>query len=203
MALFKKKDFEIQIDKATHLLVLDQKWHELFNDKKPARVLRIEKELNTLVKSQGTLNTELKEYQNLKKQIMSEIVNSMGVAYDDNDKDALKKMEKNKRYIDQINKKLDHHESALTSIPEKISSKNKELVNATMNNFYHEMNDSKEKSIALERKVIELKKEIQETIIKRDEAKEKFQKLYGYIHDIVGADIIEQYDRHFIGDKND
>lgn len=203
MALFKKNDFEIQIDKTTHLLVLDQKWHELFKDQKPAKVKKLEKDLNDLLKIQGTLTTEHKEYINLKKQMMDEIVRSMGEAYDEKDKAALKKMDKNKKYIDQINKKLEHHEKELTTIPEKISEKNKELVSATMNTFYHTMMESKLNSTKLEEKVIELKETIKDTIIKRDEAKEHYQHLYGYIHDVVGADIIEQYDRHFIGDNND
>lgn len=203
MALFKKNNIEIQIDKSTHLLVLDKKWHELFKNKKPPKVKKIEKELNDLLKIQGTLTTEHKEYLNLKKQMMDEIVNSMGEAYDDNDKAALKKMEKNKKYIDQINKKLEHHETELITIPEKISAKNKELVNLTMHTFYHTMMQNKTNSSVLEAKVNALKEEIKETIIKRDEAKEHYQNLYGYIHDVVGADIIEQYDRYFIGDNND
>jgi len=203
MALFKKSNIEIQIDKTTHLLVLDQKWHELFKDKKPPKVKRIEKELNDLLKIQGNLTTEHKEYLNLKKQMMDEIVTNMGEAYDEKDKAAFKKMDKNKKYIDQINQKLKHHEKELTTIPEKISGKNKELVNATMNTFYHTMMDSKLEATNLENKVVELKEEIKDTIINRDEAKEHYQQLYGYIHDVVGADIIEQYDRYFIGDNND
>ena len=203
MALFKKSNIEIEIDKTTHLLVLDQKWHELFKGNKPSKVKRLEKELNDLLKVQGNLTTEHKEYLNLKKQMMDEIVNNMGEAYDENDKAALRKMEKNKKYIDQINKKLEHHEKELALVPEKISQKNKELVSATMNTFYHTMMESKKSSADLEEKVITLKEEIKDTIIKRDEAKEHYQHLYGYIHDVVGADIIEQYDRYFIGDNND
>ena len=81
MALFKKADIEIEIEKSTHLLVLDQKWHALFKDKKPNKVKKLEKELNDLLKIQGKLTTEHKEYFNLKKQMMDEIVRSMGEAY--------------------------------------------------------------------------------------------------------------------------
>ena len=203
MPLFGKKDVEIEIDKNTHLLVLDQKWHELFRDGKPGKVLRLEKELNDLLKKQGTCTTELKEYSELKKKMMDEIVNSMKEAYDEKDKAAIKKMEKNKKYIDQINKKLEHHQRELTDMPERISEVNKKLVNATMHCFYHTMTQRRQKSDELEEEVTQLKAKFSDTIIRRDEAKELYQQLYGYIHAVVGPDIIEQYVRYFAGDNND
>ncbi len=203
MSFLKRNSIEIEIDKNTHLLVLDQKWHELFNDKKPSRIKTIEKEVNDLLKKQGTYNTELKEYSTLKKKMMDEIVESMKEAYDDKDKTALKQMEKNKKYIDQINKKLEHHQKELTDIPEKISEANKKLVNATMKNFYHTMIDSKKQATLLEQEVKDIKEKIKEVIIRRDEAKGLHQQLYGYIHDVVGPDIIEQYDKYYEVNKND
>ncbi len=203
MAFFKKKDMEFDIDKKTHLLVLDQKWHQLFKGRKPLRIAALEKELNQLLKKQGTYTTELKEYSGLKKKMMDEIMGSMGQAHDDDDPSAKKQMERNKNYIEQINKKLEHHQAGLSDLPEKIAETNKKLVNATMKHFYHTMREKKEKAADLEKDVVRLKQEISETIIKRDEAKEEYQKLYGYIHDVVGFDIIEKYDRYYSGDSDD
>ncbi len=203
MAFFKKKDMEFDIDKTTHLLVLDQKWHQLFKGRKPLRIAVLEKELKQLLKKQGTYTTELKEYSALKKKMMDEIMESMGQVYDEENSSAKKQMEKNKNYIEEINKKLEHHHAGLTDLPEKIAETNKKLVNATMKHFYHTMREKKENAELLERDVIRLKEEISETIIKRDEAKEEYQKLYGYIHDVVGFDIIEKYDKYYSGDKDD
>lgn len=199
--MFGKKDIEISIDKNTHLLTLDVKWHELFKDKKPLKVQGLERELNNLLKRQGTLNTELKEYQALKKKMMDEIVQNMGGTYDDNDKKARKKLDRNRNYIEQINKKLEDYEKELETIPDKILQKNKQLVSVTMNHFYLTMLKRKERANELEDTVVELKEKIQKAIIERDEAKEYYQQLYGYIHDVVGASIIEQYDKYYIGDK--
>lgn len=199
--MFGKKDFEISIDKNTHLLTLDVKWHELFKNKKPIKVQILEKELNNLLKRQGTLNTELKEYQALKKKMMDEIVQNMGGTYDDNDKKARKKLDRNRNYIEQINKKLGDYEKELETIPDKILEKNKQLVSVTMNHFYLTMLKRKERANELEDTVVELKEKIQKAILERDEAKEYYQQLYGYIHDVVGASIIEQYDKYYIGDK--
>ena len=196
-----KKELEITIEKSTHLLILDTKWHELFKNKKPLKVQTLEKELGNLLKRQGLLTNELKEYQNLKKKMMNEIVQNMGGTYDDSDKKARKKLDRNRNYIEQINKKLENHEKELDGIPDKIQEKNKQLVSATMNYFYLTMLKGKETANELEASVIELKEKIQTTILARDEAKEHYQQLYGYIHDVVGASIIEQYDKYYIGDK--
>lgn len=203
MALFKKKDFELVVDKNTHILVLDQKWHELFKGSKPMRIQGIEKRLKGLLKEQGTLNTELKDYRGLKQKMMDDIVQGMGGLNDSSDKKALKAMEKNKKYIEQINAKLKHHEERIAVLPDKITETNKELVNATMKHFYHTMMDRRKRAEKLELEVIRLKEEIKEAIIVRDEAKEHHQQLYGYIHDVVGPGIIEQYDRYYVGDSND
>jgi len=203
LPFFKRNEFEVVIDKNTHLLVLDQKWHELFKGKKPTRIGKLEKELNVLLKKQGAYTTELKEYRKLKKKLMGDIVQGMSDAYDASDKIALKQMGKNKKYVEDINRKIEHHETELSYIPEKIADKNRELVTATMNHFYHTMISRKERASALEDEVIRLKEEIKEAIIERDEAKEYYQQLYGYMHDVVGNKVIEQYDRHYQGEQDD
>lgn len=203
MGLFGKKDIELVVDKKVHLLVLDQKWHELFKGKKPLRIQQLEKKLNDLLKEQGTLTTELKEYQKLKQKMMAEIVNGMSDAYDGQDKKALKTLERNKKYIEQINSKLEHHENRLAKVPDLIQETNKELVNATMKQFYQTMLSRKQTADRLEDEVKRLQIEIREAIENRDQAKAHHQELYGYIHDVVGPSIIEQYDRYYIGDSDD
>lgn len=201
LGFFRRDNFEVQIDKTIHLLVLDNKWHELFDGKKPIRVQSIERKLNGLLKEQGSLNTQLKEYVQLKKKMMDEIVSHMGSANDGSDPSALKTMERNRKYIEQINAKMDKIEERLTTLPEKISEANRELVTATMSQFYHTMLEDKQEAKKLDEKVKTLKEEIKETIIRRDEKNEEYQKLYGYMHDVVGSDVISQYDAYYIKDS--
>lgn len=132
---------------------------------------------------------------------MDEIVSQMGNANDGSDPNALKTMEKNRKYIEQINTKMDKIEERLTVLPEKISEANRDLVTATMSQFYHTMLEDKQAAKKLDEKVHTLKEEIKETIIRRDEKNEEYQKLYGYMHDVVGSDVISQYDAYYIKDS--
>lgn len=197
--MFKKKDIELEIEKDVHLLVLDNKWHELFRGKKPPRIVMLENKINKLLQEQGKFNTEIKEYQQLKKKMMADIVNHM----DGSSPESLKIMDKNRKYIDDINKKLEHHEKVLTELPSQISECNKELVKATMSCFYKELQKVRNKSLMLDEEFLALKNKIKETVVKKNETKEEYQKLYGYIHDVVGIQVIEQYDRYYNGDQND
>ncbi len=197
MAWFNKNK-QIHIDKKTHLLVLDQKWHELFKDNKPGKVIALEKKLNSLLKEQGKLTTESKEYYNLKKKIMQDIVDGMSLATSDNEKEAYHKMEKNRRYIEEINDKLKQYENRLDQLPIKIDQTNRELVSVTMNIFYLEMLEVRKKAQKHDENVQKLREEIKEEIIIRDETKERSDALYSFIHDVVGSDIIEQYDEYYL-----
>lgn len=52
------------------LLILDQKWHQLFLDNKPKEIERLEQKLNKQLATQGKLNQELKDMKVLKKKLI-------------------------------------------------------------------------------------------------------------------------------------
>ena len=99
------------------ILTLDNKWHRLFNMMEPDRELkRLEENLNSLLKLQGKMNTESKSIKKIKKKLMDEIVQLM----DCNDSASNKKIEENKRLIEECNEKLDDYQDKLLDIPAQI-----------------------------------------------------------------------------------
>ena len=61
--------------KKVPLLILDQKWLNLFQPhEKTKRLKQLESELLKLVKEQGKLNQDIKEMEKLKKQLLDKIV---------------------------------------------------------------------------------------------------------------------------------
>ena len=101
-------------EKKIPILTLDNKWHRLFTQTNPNKtILRLEEELNDLLKKQGKATTESKDIKRLKKKLMQEIVeNAEGTAEGNNQK-ALKKMEDNKRLINECNERLTMYEDQL------------------------------------------------------------------------------------------
>ena len=90
--------------KRVPVLTLDNKWHRLFTMMEPDKKLKaLETEVNNLLKRQGKLNTESKSIKLIKKKLMDEIVQLM----DTNDSSSEKKIEENRRLIEECNQKLD------------------------------------------------------------------------------------------------
>ena len=89
------------------IVTLDHKWHQLFSRvEKTEYIAEKEKELNILLKRQGKVNTETKDIRRLKKKLMEEIVELM----ENNDAASVKKIEENKRLINECNEKIESYQ---------------------------------------------------------------------------------------------
>lgn len=149
----KKEDFEAALkDKKVPILVLDQKWHRLFAiHGKTEEIKQVESQLNSLLAEQGKLNNELKELKKVKKQLMDNIVENMDdAAMGENDKLRTKKLEEDKRLIDDINNKIDEKEDTLLDIPKQINDVNRELMLLSMDYFYGKLRVNQEQAKEIE-----------------------------------------------------
>lgn len=191
----------VQISKEFPPLTLDQKWHELFNGRKTAKMKLLEKQLNDLLKLQGKLNNEYKEYSMLKKNLMSEIIKTMPDAFESNNEHSLDTLAKNKRFVENINEKLERYEKRLATLPKEINEVNNELLNHSMDYCYKQMNSIRNEFSSLDDRINKLREEIKELMIKKNESQEQYERMYSYMHDVVGADIMEQLDiKHGVRD---
>lgn len=199
---FKKPDskiMEVTINKKVHHLTLDNRWHELFKENKSRKIKSLENKLNNLIKEQGKLNNDYKEYTALKKKVMTDIVTNMSQACEEENNKAIENMDKNKNYITEINKKLDSIENRLVKLPQEIEQTNKSLLESSMADCYARMIASKIKINSYEEQVNELRNKLKELVIEKNENQEQYEKLYTYMHDLVGRDVIEQFDNMYLG----
>ena len=122
-------------DKQVPILVLDEKWHRLFAvHGKPDEIHETENELNALLARQGKLNEELKQLKKVKKQLMESIVANMdGTTSEDMDAQREKKLDEDKRLIDETNQKMEENEDELLEIPRQIRDVNRKLMLQSMN----------------------------------------------------------------------
>lgn len=201
--LFKPKNkIEIKMNLKTHPLTLDQRWHTLFAEKKTRKMKSLEDELNQLLKNQGQYHNDFKQYAQLKRKIMSDILEGMPEAFEEENNPSLQKMDKNKKYIEEINEKLDYIEQQLINIPKKIEEVNGELLQLSMSLCYERMLKNKEILNDLDERISKLREQLKELAVKKIESKEEYDKLYSYMHDMVGANVIEQFDQAYLGGKN-
>lgn len=184
------------------MLTLDQRWHTLFAKKKPRQIKLLEDKLNNLIKEQGQCNNDLKEYTLLKKKILQDIIEKMPEAFENEDNNSLKSMDKNRNYIEEINHKLEVLENKAISFPKKIEEVNTKLLQLSMSVLYKRMNKKKAILLNMDREIIELRDRLKELIVDRNENKEEYDLLYAYMHDMVGPNIIEKFDEIYLGDSD-
>ena len=173
------------------ILTLDNKWHRLFVMMEPDRELkRLEENLNTLLKQQGKYNTESKSIKKIKKRLMDEIVQLM----EHNDAASNKKIEENKRLIEECNDKLDEYQDRLLDLPKEIDKANYDLMIRTMEMCYEVLKVNTKEIDEIGEWINKMRVELKKNIVRKQEKEIKNHELYSFMHDIFGSDVIEIFD---------
>lgn len=178
------------------ILTLDNKWHQLFSKaEKNDRVETLENELNELLRRQGKLNSELKDIKKIKKKLMDDIMQSADILdKEPNNKKEEKKLEDSKRLLNECNEKMESHEDELIDLPRSIYHKNQELMIATMEVCYEVLHANAKEIEEISAWISEVRKELKEKIIRKQEREIINKELYAYMHDIFGPNVIEMFD---------
>ena len=192
-----EKDFESALkDKKVPILVLDQKWHRLFAlSGKPENVLAIESELNRLIERQGQLNNDLKDLKKLKNKLMDNIVVNMAGTHEENS-GAIesKKLEEDKRLIDDVNTKIEEAEDELLELPKLIRDKNETLMIATMDFCYDKLRSNMKEADEIAEWISQVRRDLKKNIIKKQNREINNRQIYSYMHDIFGPSVINLFD---------
>ncbi|MCR4727786.1 MAG: hypothetical protein K5796_03960 [Lachnospiraceae bacterium] len=185
-------------DKKIPLLTLDNTWHRLFTQTEPTPEIKaLEEELNELLKKQGKLNTETKEIRSLKKRLMDEIVELMNDIGTNDTKKTEKKLEENKRLIEECNQKLEEYGDDLYEIPKKINEINYKLMLETMEVCYEQIQENNEEIGEISRWVEEMRVELKKKVVIKQQKLKRNQNFYTYMHSIFGADVINIFDMKY------
>ncbi len=186
--------------KSIPLLTLDNKWHQLFTQAQaeiPADIRRGEEKLNELIKRQGKLTTESKDIRRLKKKLMNEIMEMAEEAGGNPDSKIEKKMDENRRLINDCNEKLEAYQEELRLLPEEIESTNHRLMLTTMDICYRKILANTNEIDQINEWVKEIRVEIKKNLIRKEESEKSNFDLYSYMHDIFGAEVIEIFDMKY------
>lgn len=173
------------------ILTLDNKWYRLFAMMEPDKELkRLEENLNSLLKLQGKLNTESKSIKIIKKKLMDEIVQLM----ERDDAAANKRIEENKRIIEECNEKLEDYQDRLLDIPKEIDQANYALMVRTMEMCYEVLKVNAQEIDEIGEWITQIRIELKKNIVRKQEKEIKNYEMYSFMHDIFGADVVEIFD---------
>ncbi len=196
----KEADFmEALAGKKIPILTLDHKWISLFSQhEKTGEIQALEEQLNDLLKQQGKANTDLKEVKKLKKQLMDEIVQLADALVKDPDSKKLDKdMQEHKRLVEDCNEKIDACEDMLMDLPRQIDYVNRQLMLASMNVCYRQIRENDREIAQVAQWAAQVRRELKKKMVRKQEKEAANNELYGYMHDIFGADVIELFDLQY------
>ncbi len=186
------------LGKKLPILTLDNKWHRLFTQaEQNSEINKLSEKLNELLMRQGKLNTESKELRAIKKKLLDEIVNSQADMNGNPDKKTQKKLDENKRLIDEANDKLEAYMDELKFLPGEIDKVNYNLMLATMDACYDYLTDNAKEVKDIDAWISAMRIELKKNIIKKQAKEAKNKEMYSYMHDIFGASVIELFDMKY------
>jgi hypothetical protein len=141
---------------------------------------------------------------------MNEIMDNAVEASVENNHKAQRKNDENKRLINDCNEMLDNYKDELIEVPKEIEKVNYKLMLLTMESCYDRLKKNKKEIDEISRWVTEIRIELKEKLVRKQEMEMASQELYSYMHDIFGADVINIFDMKYQvkeikddGNKND
>lgn len=179
------------------ILTLDNKWYRLLTQESRREVAGLEEQLNALLKQQGRLNNEVKDIRRLKKKLMNEIVSLMDEAGQDEDSENARKIEQNKKLVEECNERLEARQDELLELPRQIEQANFQLMLATMDHCYDTMQENAENIREIGEWVSEIRVELKKRLIRKQEMEQLNSAIYAYMHDVFGAEVIEIFDMQY------
>lgn len=181
--------------KKVPIVVLDERWHQLFPDyDKPAQVKVLESNLNDVIKQQGKLTNDLKDLKKLKNQLMGEIITHMDVSDTKEGKMKEKKLDQNQRLIREIGDKIKEAENQLIDLPYQIKEANEELIIESTAICYKRLSDNTEKIAEINQWIKSIREQLKVKILEKQDMEMKNTDIYNYMHDMLGPDLLQELD---------
>lgn len=193
----KKTDFHKVIkNKKLPILTLDVRWHELFSeDDKTEEIRDLEQKVNNLLKKQGKLVNDIKDMKRLKNSLIKDIMVNMDIGTDLIGKAKEKKLDKNKQYITELNEKINAAMDELSEIPYQIKEENEKLMVESMNLCYERIAVNKTEIEKIAGWIAQIREELKNKILIKQDMETKNNLMYTYMHDLLGAELMEGFDQ--------
>lgn len=173
------------------ILVLDQRWHRLFpGGQKPADITALEQTLNDLLKEQGKLVNEIKDLKKAKKKLMDAIVSGMSSASNE------KKKDKQQKLLLETKQRIEEESDRLMELPYEIKSVNQELLVAGVAYCYEKWKIRTEELGELSDEIDVMREELKEKVAYRVELEESVDATYTLMHDLLGHEVMNLFDRN-------
>lgn len=177
--------------KTTPILVLDQRWHELFPyGEKPGSVIALEEQLNQLLQRQGKLVNEIKELKKVKKRLMAGIVSGMNTPYEK----SKNKKDNQQRLFLETKERIETDSRELMTIPKQIQKKNEELLIVGAVYCLEKLQDGDARLELAKKRLEELQQQVKEAKTYKEDLEKQMDIAYSLMHGVLGHDVMNLFD---------
>lgn len=162
---------------------------------KTRKLAHLEKQLNKLIQKQGQANSDLKEYEKTKKILMNNVLNNMTDGYEMDSPIRSKKQDANQKLLEELKQKTKETRELLKRLPGEITLANQEVLIESMRICYETLIENTEYIEWEEQWINRARQELTEHILAKQEKELRNTETYKYMHDLLGAKVVEIFDR--------
>ncbi|MBR1441768.1 MAG: hypothetical protein IJ589_11170 [Lachnospiraceae bacterium] len=179
------------------ILTLDHNWHRLFSQSRTTpEIQKLEEKVNSLLKEQGRVNTELREINALKKSLMDKIVTKTDELQSGNQASD-KEIEDNKRLINECNEKMEKLRDDQMDLPREINKANLELMIASMEACRERFSENQEEMAKIESWIRGIKVELRQKIVKKQDREIDNYGLFMFMQSFFGDETRALFDMKY------
>lgn len=193
-------DFKDNIVKRNKIpiLIYVPEWIQLFSGNKSRNMQKIIKKLEELIARGKDCDLELDKLEKRKKIIMNKILYLSKDINENDNNAALPKMEEAEKEIIEINQKIPRLIEESEILPDRINEMNTQLLKETIKRAYELIKEYESESEKHQEQVNEFRQKLADLIQKKVYTEEQVNKLYSFVHGMIGADEMESLDKSFL-----
>jgi flagellar biosynthesis/type III secretory pathway chaperone len=196
----KEIKFEDNIIKKNRIpiLIYNPEWMQLFVNFNSKNLKKAVTALEELLSREKACVSEQKELEMRKKILMNKILYISKEINEDNNMDAIPKMEETQKEMLQINDRIPKLVEELEILPDLINQQNTIVLKETIKRAYELIKENKDEAAKCQDEVNKIRQRLGELITKKIETEERVNKLYSFVHGMIGAEEMEKLDDKYL-----
>lgn len=199
--IVEKEQIKAVLDtKKMPIVLLDPLWHTIRDTLVTSFIEEREKNLQELLKEQGKLNNELKQYTVVKQNLLKQILEVSDAIQENKLDGQVEKLDTLHKSVLATNEKITDIEQKIPEIEETIEKINKEIILEIILMGYEKIHVYKGQNKILEEEINILREQVVEKTNIKKNNELVLRGVYKYMHSIIGHQTIEQIDQR-IGKK--
>ncbi|WP_323432454.1 hypothetical protein [Lutispora sp.] len=182
------------------ILIYTPEWIQLFSNFKSRSMQKSITKLEELLAKEKNLEQELKELEKRKKISMNKILHISNELNENNNEAFLGPLKESQKEILHINQRIPLILEELEALPSTIDKENAILLKETVKRTYELINESKQEADDMQQEISRIREALMELIQKKVDVDERVNRLYSYLHGIVGVDEMDKLDESLLKD---